>query len=92
MEKAIERVNKIKQGNPLEASTMIGAQASNDQLEKILSYIDIGKKEGAKLLAGGERIALEGELTKATTSSRPCSKATTRCASSRRRSSVRCSR
>ena len=42
--------NKIKQGNPLELSTMIGAQASNDQLEKILSYVDIGKKEGAKLL------------------------------------------
>jgi aldehyde dehydrogenase len=62
MEKAIARVNKIKQGNPLEPSTMIGAQASNDQLEKILSYIDIGKKEGAKLLTGGERLALNGEL------------------------------
>ncbi|MEZ0278287.1 MAG: aldehyde dehydrogenase [Methylibium sp.] len=62
MEKAIARVNKIKQGNPLEASTMIGAQASNDQMEKILSYIDIGKKEGAKLLAGGERNVLEGDL------------------------------
>ncbi|HBR27718.1 MAG TPA: aldehyde dehydrogenase [Rhizobiales bacterium] len=62
MEKAIARVKKIKQGNPLELSTMIGAQASNDQLEKILSYIDIGKKEGAKLLTGGERLALNGEL------------------------------
>jgi aldehyde dehydrogenase len=62
MEKAIARVNKIKQGNPLEADTMIGAQASNDQLEKILSYIDIGKKEGAKLLTGGERASLNGEL------------------------------
>jgi aldehyde dehydrogenase len=62
MEKAIARVNKIKQGNPLELSTMIGAQASNDQLEKILSYIDIGKKEGAKLLTGGERLVLNGEL------------------------------
>jgi len=62
MEKAVARVNKIKQGNPLEADTMIGAQASNDQLEKILSYIDIGKKEGAKLLAGGERAKLNGEL------------------------------
>ena len=41
---------------------MIGAQASNDQLEKILSYVDIGKKEGAKLLAGGERAKLNGEL------------------------------
>jgi len=55
-------VNKIKQGNPLELSTMVGAQASNDQLEKILSYIDIGKKEGAKLLTGGERLNLDGEL------------------------------
>ena len=62
MEKAIARVKKIKQGNPLELSTMIGAQASNDQLEKILSYIDIGKKEGAKLLTGGARLALNGEL------------------------------
>ena len=63
MEKAIARVKKIKQGNPLELSTMIGAQASNDQLEKILSYVDIGKKEGAKLLTGGERLALNGELS-----------------------------
>jgi len=62
MEKAIARVEKVKQGNPLEASTMIGAQASNDQLEKILSYVDIGKKEGAKLLTGGARAALNGEL------------------------------
>ena len=62
MEKAIARVKKIKQGNPLDADTMMGAQASNDQLEKILSYIDIGKKEGAKLLTGGERASLDGEL------------------------------
>ena len=44
MEKAVARVNKVKQGNPLDADTMIGAQASNDQLEKILSYIDIGQE------------------------------------------------
>jgi aldehyde dehydrogenase len=62
MEKAVARVSQIKQGNPLEPDTMIGAQASNDQLEKILSYVDIGKKEGAKLLAGGERSALNGDL------------------------------
>ncbi len=62
MEKAVARVKKVKQGNPLEPSTMIGAQASNDQLEKILSYVDIGKKEGAKLLTGGERAKLNGEL------------------------------
>jgi aldehyde dehydrogenase len=62
MEKALKRVKKIKQGHPLDPSTMIGAQASNDQLEKILSYFDIGKKEGAKVLIGGERNILEGEL------------------------------
>jgi aldehyde dehydrogenase len=62
MEKALARVKKIKQGHPLDASTMIGAQASNDQLEKILSYFDIGRKEGAKVLAGGDRNVLEGEL------------------------------
>lgn len=62
MEKAIARVGKIKQGNPLESDTMIGAQASNEQLEKILSYLDIGKQEGAKCLIGGERHQLPGEL------------------------------
>lgn len=58
----LERVRAIKQGNPLDTETMVGAQASNDQLEKILSYIDIGQAEGAKLLAGGERVDLGGEL------------------------------
>ncbi len=62
MERVIDRTKKIKQGNPLDPSTMIGAQASNDQLEKILSYIDIGKKEGAKLALGGERVRLGGDL------------------------------
>ena len=62
MERAIARVKAIKQGDPLDPSTMIGAQASNDQLEKILSYIDIGKGEGAKVLAGGGRATLEGDL------------------------------
>ena len=61
MERALARVAKIKQGHPLDASTMIGAQASNDQLEKILSYIDIGKKEGARVLCGGERNITSGE-------------------------------
>ncbi len=62
MERAVERVKRIKQGHPLDPTTMIGAQASNDQLEKILSYIDIGKQEGAKVLTGGGRAHLEGEL------------------------------
>ena len=59
----IERVQRIKQGNPLDTDTMIGAQASNDQLEKILSYIDIGKAEGAKVLTGGEQADLGGDLS-----------------------------
>ncbi len=59
---AIARVEAIKQGNPLDTETMMGAQASNDQLEKILSYLDIGRQEGAKVLTGGERLVLEGDL------------------------------
>jgi len=55
IERAVARVERIKQGHPLDPATMIGAQASNDQLEKILSYIDIGRKEGARVLCGGER-------------------------------------
>jgi aldehyde dehydrogenase len=62
MEKAIARVEKIKQGNPLDIDTMIGAQASSEQLHKILSYIEIGTQEGAKVLTGGERNLLSGEL------------------------------
>ena len=59
---ALARTKAIRQGNPLDTETMIGAQASNDQLEKILSYVDIGKAEGAKLLVGGERNHLDGDL------------------------------
>lgn len=62
MERAIKRVAAIKQGNPLDASTMIGAQASSEQLEKILAYLDIGRQEGAKVLIGGERNVLPGSL------------------------------
>ncbi len=62
MARAVDRVKMIKQGHPLDPSTMIGAQASNDQLEKILSYVDIGRQEGAKVLTGGKRAHLEGEL------------------------------
>src|SRR6202789_4035731 len=62
MEKALGRVKAIKQGNPLDKTTMIGAQASNEQMEKILSYFDIGKQEGAQVLAGGNRSMQAGEL------------------------------
>ncbi|MET7393584.1 aldehyde dehydrogenase [Dactylosporangium sp. NPDC005572] len=63
MDAAVERVRAIKQGHPLDTDTMIGAQASNDQLEKILSYLDIGRQEGAKVRIGGERADLGGELS-----------------------------
>ena len=63
MDAAVARTEKIKMGNPLDTDTMMGAQASNDQLEKILSYIDIGKKEGAECLTGGERADLGGDLS-----------------------------
>jgi aldehyde dehydrogenase len=59
----VKRTEQIKQGNPLDTETMMGAQASNDQLEKIMSYIDIGRQEGAKVLTGGERSDLGGELS-----------------------------
>jgi aldehyde dehydrogenase len=62
MERALQRVAAIKQASPLESDTMIGAQASSEQLEKILSYIDIGRKEGAELLCGGQRAHLGGDL------------------------------
>ena len=62
MEKAVKRTEAIVQGDPLDPATMIGAQASSEQLEKILSYIDIGKKEGAKVLTGGGQNKLPGDL------------------------------
>ena len=64
MERALKRVAAIQQGHPLDTRTMIGAQASQEQLEKILSYIDLGKQEGAQCLIGGERSVLGGELSK----------------------------
>ncbi|MEV8596864.1 aldehyde dehydrogenase [Streptomyces sp. NPDC052012] len=60
MARCVERTKAIVSGNPLDPATMIGAQASNDQYEKILSYIDIGKKEGAELLTGGGPRAVDG--------------------------------
>lgn len=62
IKRCVERVKAIKMGNPLDTDSMIGAQASSDQLEKILSYLDIGKKEGAKVLVGGERAKHDGDL------------------------------
>ncbi|WP_018603725.1 aldehyde dehydrogenase [Mycobacterium sp. 155] len=62
VELAAIRTKAVRQGDPLDTETMIGAQASNDQFEKILSYIEIGKSEGATVVTGGERADLGGEL------------------------------
>jgi aldehyde dehydrogenase len=62
MERVIERTKAIKMGHPLAEDTMMGAQASNDQYEKILSYFDIGRQEGAVVLCGGESAALNSGL------------------------------
>ena len=63
MERALQRVAEIKQAHPLSPTTMIGAQSSAEQQEKILSYIDIGRQEGADILAGGAAADLGGELS-----------------------------
>jgi aldehyde dehydrogenase len=63
MTRVVERTKAIKMGHPMESGTMMGAQASEDQYEKILSYLDIGKQEGAEVLCGGKAAQLEGELS-----------------------------
>ncbi|MBL8485038.1 MAG: aldehyde dehydrogenase family protein, partial [Rhodocyclaceae bacterium] len=62
MSRVLPRVAAIKQGNPLDTETMMGAQASRDQVDKILSYLALGKEEGAELLIGGDRAHLGGDL------------------------------
>ncbi|MBC7479697.1 MAG: aldehyde dehydrogenase family protein [Pseudorhodobacter sp.] len=62
MDKALKRVAAIVQGDPLDPSTMIGAQASSEQFEKIMSYMDIGRKEGAEVLIGGGKAIMQGDL------------------------------
>jgi len=62
MERAMVRLAGIRQGDPLDPSTMIGAQASEEQQKKILQYIEIGKQEGAELLAGGAAAKMQGNL------------------------------
>ena len=64
MEKALERVKNIKQDNPLISDTALGAQASVEQMDKIKSYLDLGKKEGAEVLAGGDIAKLNSGLEK----------------------------
>ncbi|MFD3165777.1 aldehyde dehydrogenase family protein [Herpetosiphon sp. NSE202] len=62
LERAVERTKRCVQGNPLDPATMVGAQASNDQYEKILSYLAIGRDEGAKALVGGAKAEMSGDL------------------------------
>ena len=62
MQRAVERVKAIKQGNPLDTDTMLGAQASQEQVEKILSYFDIAKQENAQCLTGGALAKMQGSL------------------------------
>lgn len=63
LEMVIERTKAIKRGNPLDTETMVGAQASQAQFEKILSYIDIGKNEGAEVLMGGGVEQVSGDIS-----------------------------
>jgi aldehyde dehydrogenase len=62
IEKAIARVAAIRQGNPLDTETMMGAQASTEQMQKIMSYIDLGKQEGAECLIGGDVAKFSGDI------------------------------
>ena len=62
MDRALKRVAAIKQGSPLDTDSMMGAQASAMQMDKILSYLEVGKQEGAQVLIGGGRAQLGGDL------------------------------
>ncbi|WP_432453025.1 MULTISPECIES: acetaldehyde dehydrogenase ExaC [unclassified Agarivorans] len=61
MQRVLERVKTIKQGDPLDLTTQVGAQVSKEQLDKILSYFEIGRNEGAELLTGGDTCKLPGQ-------------------------------
>jgi aldehyde dehydrogenase len=62
MERCLARIKAIKHGNPLDTDTMMGAQASKEQMTKIMSYLDLGRQEGAEVLIGGEQAHLGGDL------------------------------
>jgi aldehyde dehydrogenase len=62
MERCLGRIAAIKQGNPLDTETMIGAQASKEQMTKIMSYLDLGRQEGAKVLCGGAQASMSADL------------------------------
>ncbi len=82
---ATERTKAMVQDNPLDTETQVGAQASNDQLEKILSYFQIASEEGARVITGGERVDLGGDLSGGYYVARRSSRAPTRCGCFRRR-------
>ena len=63
IDRAVARVEQVEVGNPLDTETMMGAQASRDQFEKIMSYLEIGRQEGAEVLTGGNRVEMSGELS-----------------------------
>ncbi len=63
IERVIDRIKKIKRGNPLDTETMVGAQASQEQFDKILGYLDIGRNEGAEVLIGGDKEQLGDDLS-----------------------------
>jgi aldehyde dehydrogenase len=60
--RVIDRIKKIKRGNPLDTDTMVGAQASQEQFDKIMSYFEIGRQEGAEVLIGGDKEQLGADL------------------------------
>ena len=92
MARCLERIAAIKQGHPLDPATQIGAQVSTAQLEKIESYVKIGRRRGSGAADRRRAVAPRRRARRAaTTSSRPSSRAATTCGSSRRRSSGRCS-
>ncbi|OLU28631.1 aldehyde dehydrogenase family protein, partial [Pseudomonas sp. PA27(2017)] len=62
MNEVMKKIKSIKRGNPLDTDTMVGAQASQQQYDKILSYLEIAQQEGAELLTGGATEKLEGDL------------------------------
>jgi len=90
MERVLKRVAAIKMGNPLDTDTMMGAQASKEQLTKILSYLELGKQEGAKVLIGGGQANLSGDLAGGYYVQPTLFKGITRCAFFRKKSSGRC--
>lgn len=89
MQKVVERTKAIKRGNPLDTDVQVGAQASKEQFDKIMSYLEIGKQEGAEILTGATGKKWTPNSTTASTFSPPCSRAITRCGCFRRKSLAR---